>query len=612
MLWLNIWLSLCWANTLKTPASEAQTLSALKQPHQRMVRLGVVLGACGALTSMVPFIGLVELARVLLAPSQAGLLAVGLGIVLALFIGWLCIAVGLWLTHIADSRIQADLRRALVKQLGKVPLGWYSEQTSGAVRKAVQDDLDDLHHLIAHHQVELAGAVVLPLGAIAYLLYLDWRLALLGISTLPFYLLAYGWMMRGFGDKMQQLDAVFERISAAVVEFVQGIVVVKLFVQTGRAHANYQQAVSEFSQRYEGWITPIVRLEAFASLALSVPVIVLVCLSGGAFLLSNTNVAAIDVLATTLIAVTLPQTILTLSQGFTAQQKAHAAAKRIDQLLAVEPLAVCDNSSSVNGNDIQFDNVSFGYDDTHQVITDISLTCRAGTVTALVGNSGAGKSTLAKLVARFYDVSAGKVRIGGVDVRDIAPRELYRHVGFVLQETQLMAGTVADNLRLGCPDASMEQLEQVARQACIHERIMALPRGYQSVVGEDARFSGGEAQRISIARTLLADTPILILDEATAHADPDSEVQIQQALSRLVANRTVLVIAHKLHTIKSVDQIVVLDNGRMIERGSHSELLAAKGHYCQMWQLYQDVESNGQSESNAHSNTHTNERELCA
>lgn len=227
--------------------------------------------------------------------------------------------------------------------------------------------------------------------------------------------------------------------------------------------------------------------------------------------------------------------------------------------------------------------MQFGYDPQHLILRGVDLHCPAGTVTALVGASGAGKSTLAKLVPRFHDVTAGQVRLGGIDVRDIAPETLYQQVGFVLQDAQLVHGSVADNLRLGRPDASDDALHAAARAAQIHARIMALPRGYASVIGEDAILSGGEAQRLSIARTLLADTPVLVLDEATSHADPESEALIQDALSALAKGRTVLVIAHRLASISGVDQIVVLDQGKVLECGRHHDLLQADGAYARLW-----------------------------
>ena len=560
-------------------------LDTLKRPVNRLIRLGVVFAAIGALVNLVPFIGLTELGRLLLAGNadSATLWQWAALVVVALSLGWMASGAALWLTHLADHRLQSSLREAMVRKLGRVPLGWYTDTTSGAVRKVVQDDLEDLHHLVAHHAVEVTAAIVTPLAGLIWLATLNWRLALLAVLTLPIYALAYSLMMRGFGTKMQLLDKSMTRVSAAIVEFVHGIAVVKAFGQVGQAHRSYQQAVNQFSTQYAGWVKPLLRLEAFSSMALSVPVILLVSLSVGSLLLAQGWITPLQLFAETLVAVVIPQSLLVINQSLTAQRTALAAAERIEALLGVEELPTPKVCVPPQGSDIRFEQVQFGYDPAHMILNGVDLDCPAGSVTALVGASGAGKSTLAKLVPRFHDVSAGRVCVGGVDVREIDPRQLYQHVGFVLQDAQLVHGTVADNLRLGRPEASDAEVEAAARSAQIHQRIQALPRGYQSVVGEDAIFSGGEAQRLSIARTLLADTPVLILDEATSHADPESEALIQDALSALARGRTVLVIAHRLASICGVDQIVVLDHGRVLESGRHDQLLQANGAYARLW-----------------------------
>ncbi|MCP2197859.1 ABC transporter ATP-binding protein [Lentzea flava] len=558
-------------------------MSALKELRRPVVwwtRAGVVLGAVGALTTLVPFIGIAELGRRLIAGQDATGTAVI--IAAALVVGFLCNGGALGLTHVADAKLQALLRRRIVARLGKVPLGWYSDTTSGAVRKAAQDDIEDLHHLLAHHDVEVTGAIVLPLGGIAYLVWLDWRLALLAVATLPIYLVAYAFMMRGFAEKMRELDSGFARVSAAIVEFVHGITVVKAFGQANRAHRGYLEAVGEYGNRYAGWVRPILRLEALTSMALAAPVVALVSLAGGVAL----AVDPIDLLAEVLVAMVIPTTLLTLNNGLTAQRRAVAAAERIVALLDTPELPLPADPVEPDGHLVEFDDVSFSYDGSKAVLDGVSLVCEPGTVTALVGGSGAGKSTLAKLVPRFYDVSAGAVRIGGVDVRDIAPDVLYRKVGFVLQDVQLLHGTVFENIRLGRPSASDEEVVAAAVAARIHEKILSLPDGYDTV---DPVFSGGEAQRVSIARALLADTPILVLDEATAYADPESEASIQDALSVLCRGRTVLVIAHRLATISGAHQIAVLDGGRVSELGTHSELLALDGRYARMWQASAEV-----------------------
>lgn len=465
-------------------------LDTLKRPVNRLIRLGVVFAAIGALANLVPFIGLTELGRLLLAGNADSptLWRWAALVVIALSLGWMASGVALWLTHLADHRLQSSLREAMVRKLGRVPLGWYTDTTSGAVRKVVQDDLEDLHHLVAHHAVELTAALVTPLAGLVWLATLNWRLALLAVLTLPIYAVAYSLMMRGFGAKMQLLDKSMTRVSAAIVEFVHGIAVVKAFGQVGQAHRSYQQAVNQFSTQYAGWVKPLLRLEAFSSMALSVPVILLVSLGVGSVLLAQGWITPLQLFAETLVAVVIPQSLLVINQSLTAQRTALAAADRIEALLEVDELPTPKVCSPPQGSDIRFEQVQFGYDPAHLILNGADLHCPAGSVTALVGASGAGKSTLAKLVPRFHDVNAGRVCVGGVDVREIDPRQLYQHVGFVLQDAQLVHGTVADNLRLGRPEASDAEVEAAARSAQIHSRIQALPRGYQSVIGEDAIF----------------------------------------------------------------------------------------------------------------------------
>jgi len=569
----------------------ARALAQLRRPVVTQIRLACVLSGLGALAGLTPFVGLVELTESLLArPVDHGhVRVVCIWIVVGLLARAVLSGAALTITHFADVRLQAELRRGMVRHLGRVPLGWFSERSSGRIRKAAMSDVHDLHQLVAHHSVEMTAAIVMPMGALGYLLWLDWRLALLALVPLPFYAAAYAWMMRGYADRMRQMDESSGRINAAIVEFVSGIAVVKTFGQSRRAFATYRKAATEFATFFGDWVRPMLRLEAFAAMVLSAPVVGLITIGGALWFVHEGWVSPAHALACVLLALIIPTVIQPLGFGAQNRRTAAAAALRIHQLLETPPLPVAVHPARPEGHRVEYADVSFSYDGRHDVLHGVSFSCEPGTVTALVGPSGSGKSTLATLLPRFHDVTDGAVRIGGVDVRKIAAEELYRRVGFVLQDVRLLAGTVRDNVRLARPEASDDDVRRVCRAAQIHDRILELPRGYDSVVGEDALLSGGEAQRVSIARALLADTPVLVLDEATAFADPESEAAIQDALSELAAGRTVLVIAHRLSTITGADRIVVLDSGQVAEAGTHDQLLAAGGQYARMWAAHEEV-----------------------
>ncbi|MEO1061613.1 MAG: ABC transporter ATP-binding protein [Actinomycetota bacterium] len=570
------------------PADDAPDpggLGELLRPIRGKLVLACALQAASAVVGLVPFVAIAELARELLGDdpddgrlwSIAAVAAAALVARLALMLGAASV------THFADNDLQLDVRRRLADRLGRVPLGWYDDRDAGEVKKAVVDDVGSMHHLVGHSFTDLTTAIVTPIAAMVLLFVTDWQLSL--VVMVPFLLgvALYARQMSGYGDKMTRYDEALEEVNTGAVEFVQGISVVKTFGQAGRAHRRFLDAAYRLVDYFWDWVSSLLRAAAASEVVLS-PLATLALISGaGTWFVSTGRIDAVDLVLFFVLGLALTAPILTLGYAATDLQIASQAAARVSQLLHAPVLPTTDTPQLPDGNHIAFDRVSFSYDGERDVLRDVDLRLDTGTVTALVGPSGSGKTTLAKLLCRFWDPTEGAVRLGGVDLREIAPDELYRHVGFVFQDVQLLRATVADNVRLGRPDADDAAVEGAARSAQIHDRITALPRGYDSVVGEDAVLSGGEAQRISIARALLADAPVLVLDEATAFADPESEAAIQDALSVLAGGRTLLVIAHRLSTIVGADQIAVVDDGRIVERGRHDELLVEAGLYRRLW-----------------------------
>lgn len=561
--------------------------SALRPVTIPLAGAGLV-EALAAAATVTPAIVIVALAQALLAhPINAGSVwALALLLVACLVAYALLSSLALVITHLIDGRHQWRLRTQLAAKLGRLPLGWFSSHSSGQVKKMLQDDTHAIHYVVAHAILDLVSGLVVPVLGFAYLFSVDWRLSSLMLLLPLAYFAVYAVLLIRDPSAVEKQSDAAAVLSSRVIEVLDGIQVVRTFGQAGRAHARYRDAVDEYSNRLEAWMRPLTRIQAAITVLLQPITFLLVLLVAGAVFLALGWITPLDLLPFLLLALTMGTPVIRLGNGAASLQEAAAAALRLRETDKLPEITEPRHPRSLPAGtlDVSFTDVSFSYHAGRPVITDASFRLRAGSVTALVGPSGAGKSTLAKLLPRFYDPDSGTITIGGVPVTEIRTTELYQHVGFVFQDVRLLNGTVRENIRLGRPDATDAQIRAAAEAAHVHQVIAALPRGYDSIVGEDARFSGGQAQRVAIARALLADAPILVLDEATAMIDPESEASIQRALSALTRGRTVLVIAHRLHTIAGADQILVVDEGRIVQRGTHAELVATEGLYHRMWE----------------------------
>ncbi|MDO8036440.1 ABC transporter ATP-binding protein [Janthinobacterium sp. SUN128] len=580
---------------MSSPSRQAGPISRILQPIRGRLIAAAVLAGAGSMLTLVPLAGIAQIAHIALNPAlvRGDVWQIIIASVACLFAGMALISLGELAAHLADNRLTHQLRLQAMQRLGQVPLGWFTSRASGEVKQAMQDDINTLHSLTAHFYTTTGRAVGAIAISIIYLFAMDWRLALIAILPFPGFFLFFGRAMKASGGNMEQFVAGMGRINNAVVEFVNGIPVVKAFGATGRAHGSYRTAVDAFAEAFAAFTRPLVGSMANAN-ALIAPVAVLgvVVLAGTAFVALGW-MAPVDILPFALVAPGISAPMLLLHYLTHDLNNATGAAQRVQALLDTPVLAqpAPDEQQLPDGTEIRMERVGYAYDGHNKVLSDITLTLRPGTVTAIVGASGSGKSTLARLLLRFFDPTEGRITLGGVDLRHIATPELYRRIGFVLQEVRLIHASVRENIGLGRPSASLQEIEEAARLANIHERLLALPRGYDSVIGEDAQLSGGELQRVSIARAVLLDPPVLVLDEATAAADAENEVAIQDALSRFAQGRTLLVIAHRLDTVMHADNIVVVENGVIVEQGSHAGLLAHQGRYAQLWALggYQDT-----------------------
>jgi len=556
----------------------------------------MVLSVCFSITLFVPYVAAYRILTELAAQAQTPQLVdralirywgvVSLG---AIFLSGICIYISSMLSHIAAFNILYELRIALARKLARLPMGFFSCKSSGYLKKVMSEDVERIELFVAHHIPDITSAVVFPLLILSYLFVADWRLALVVCAIFVAAIVLQGLMM--FTPRVrtcyEEYHEALGRMNSSIVEYVRGIQVVKVF---GRSMQAFERLQSDIL-RYRDCSVGMTRSYA--------PVY-----TGYLTLLSSTFIFLIPTAVFLLLRATsypayLPTVFLFLVVGgglfFPLQKLLYMGGlfkqnsmgvELIDDILDKAEITEPESPGLPIDSSVVFDRVSFAYDK-EEVLKNISFTAAPGNLIALVGPSGAGKSTIGMLAARFWDVAEGEIRVGGVPIKALGTQELMRHIAFVFQDNPLFFDSIEENIRMGNRSASFAAVTAAAQAAHCHEFIEKLDQGYQTLVGEGGTYlSGGEQQRIALARAILKDAPVVILDEATAFADPENESKILASFARLVQGKTVLVIAHRLSTIVNADQILVVDKGGIVERGRHDELLVQDGLYRRLWQTY--------------------------
>ena len=582
--------------------------------RKALTYLGCALSGVSQLLSFGPFVCIWFVARDLIdvapnwqeATSIAAYGWAAVALAAASIVVYFC---ALMCTHVAAFRTASNMRKQTTEHLMHVPLGFFDTHATGELRRTIDGCAAQTETLLAHMLPDCAGSVVMVVGMLVMLFAFDWRLGLACLVAVAVSVCCLMSMMSGQGmEFMKQYMGALTKMNKTGTEYVRGIPVVKVFQQTVYSFKAFHDAITEYAAMAQNYAVNFCRPPQVAQLTVLnglviflVPVAILLAPGEGDFARFVTNFAFYAIFSAI-----IPTAMTKLMFMSEATQMAGDAMGEVGKLLATPVLRAPDAPKRAGGNDIAFDNVGFTYEGAAQPALDgVSFAVPAGKTVALVGPSGSGKSTAASLIPRFWDVSAGSVRVGGVDVRDMDPADLMSQVAFVFQTNRLFAQSLADNVRAARPSATDDQVLAALSAAQCDDIVAKLPQGIHTQLGTGGAYlSGGEVQRVALARAILKDAPIVVLDEATAFADPENEALIQRGMAHLAAGRTVLMIAHRLSTVVGADSIVVLDGGHVAEQGTHAQLIAANGLYARMWRNYEQavswkIASSGESAAGA-------------
>ena len=570
--------------------------------YKKLTFLGLGLSGVAMVLGMLPYICIWLVARDLIAVAPNWTQALGVG-----RYGWMAFAfavagiavyfAALMCTHLAAFRTASNIRKQGMEHLMKTPLGFFDSNASGLIRNRLNGAASETETLLAHNLADIVGSAAMLISMIVLMFVFDWRMGAACLLAAVVSVAAMFSMMGGKNAKlMQEYQAAQDVMSKAGTEYVRGIPVVKVFQQTVYSFKAFKQAIEDYSAKAEHYQGDVCRVPQAINLTATegafvflVPVALL--LAPGALRSGNFAGFLTDFVFYAVFSAIVSTALARIMFAASGIMMASTALGRIAQVMNAPTMEITDHPQTPKDNSVEFKDVCFTYDGADlPALNHVSFRCEPGQTVALVGPSGGGKTTAASLIPRFWDVSSGAVEVGGVDVRETDPHVLMDQVAFVFQNTHLFKASILENVRAARPDASQEEVQAALSAAQCDDILEKLPDGMNTVIGTEGTYlSGGEQQRVALARAILKDAPIVVLDEATAFADPENEALIQKAFARLTEGRTVIMIAHRLSTVVGADKIVVLDSGSIVEQGTHEQLLKADGLYARMWADYRQA-----------------------
>ncbi len=553
------------------------------RPHRSGFALSVVLAIISVASGLVPYFAVAEIVNLLISGEMDFSVYLQWGLIglIAYFARSVFHGLSTRCSHEATFRVLSEMRRTIAEKLTRVPMGYLTATPSGRLKTTMVERIEQMEVPLAHIIPEMTANLLVPVALVVYLFVLDWRMALASLATIPLGMLCYMAQMKEYPKKYAAVMQANKHMNATTVEYVGGIEVIKAFNQSAASYEKFTDAVRQNTRLMLEWMKST---QGYSALMMTLwPAVLIAVLPVGCLLYQNGSLSASDFITIAILSLGIIGPLVAaifLTDDFS---KIATITGEIAAVLEEPELDRPKAQKKLEGHDISLQDVHFAYKDV-QVLNGVSLDIKAGMRTALVGPSGSGKSTIAKLIASYWDVSSGRITIGGIDVKTLPPEQVMDLIGYVSQDNFLFNVSVRENIRMGRPEATDEDVEAVAKAAGCHDFIMSLAHGYDTIVGgAGGHLSGGERQRVAIARAMMKNAPIVILDEATSYTDPENEAILQESIGRLTRGKTLIVIAHRLSTITEADQIAVVDDGRIVAVGKHAELVQCCPLYAQMW-----------------------------